>query len=175
MKIQDSLRFTPGHIHEKDGHSNEQLQRVMCGITHVRFIIHLAQKMQPNLLTFNYLQILPHRRPLPSAVQNAVKLILRPKKKTSLFSFFILVMNQLDAQNFFYNKFISCLYMFRAHVLIVRRSKLYHTASGIITTIGGRLVYRTATYRCDDTRCCIIQFWPPDDEHMVFETCRGMK
>ena len=31
------------------------------------------------------------------------------------------------------------------------------------------------TYRCDDTRGCIIQFWPPDDEHMVLETCRGMK
>jgi len=28
--------------------------------------------------------------------------------------FFILVINQLDAQNLFYNKFISCLYMFRA-------------------------------------------------------------
>ena len=26
-------------------------------------------------------------------------------------------------------------------------------------------VHRTATYRCDDTRCCVIQFWPPDDEH----------
>ena len=22
------------------------------------------------------------------------------------------------------------------------------------------------TYRYDDTRGCIIQFWPPDDEHM---------
>ena len=22
------------------------------------------------------------------------------------------------------------------------------------------------TYRCDDTRGCIVQFWPPDDEHM---------
>ena len=28
---------------------------------------------------------------------------------------------------------ISCLYMFRAHVLIIRRSKLHYTASGIIT------------------------------------------
>ena len=26
--------------------------------------------------------------------------------------------------------------------------------------------HRTATYRCDDTRGCIIQFWPPDNEHM---------
>ena len=40
----------------------------------------------------------------------------------------------------FYNKFISCLYMFRAHVLIIRRSKLHFTASGIVTPIGGRLV-----------------------------------
>ena len=32
--------------------------------------------------------------------------------------------------------FISCLYMFRAHTLIIRRSKFYYTASGIITPIG---------------------------------------
>ena len=44
--------------------------------------------------------------------------------------------------------FISCLYMFRAHVLIIRRSKLHYT------------------YGCDDTRGCVMQFWPPDDEHM---------
>ena len=49
---------------------------------------------------------------------------------------FISVFNQLDAQNLFHNKFISCLYMFRAHVLIIRRSKLHYTGSGIITSIG---------------------------------------
>ena len=27
-------------------------------------------------------------------------------------------------------------------------------------------VHGTATYRCDDTRDCIIQFCPPVDEHM---------
>ena len=55
-------------------------------------------------------------------------------------------------------------------VLIIRRSKLYYTASGIVTPVGGRPVHRlreevfsqpvhrTATYRCDDTRCCIMQF-----------------
>ena len=31
-----------------------------------------------------------------------------------LVSIFILVINQIDAQNLFYSKFISCLYMFRA-------------------------------------------------------------
>ena len=56
--------------------------------------------------------------------------------------------------------------MFRAHVLIVRRSKLYYTVSGTVTTIGDRPVHGTATYRCDDTRDCITQFCPPDDEHM---------
>jgi len=36
--------------------------------------------------------------------------------------------------------------MFRAHVLIIRRSKLHYTASGIFTPIGGRLVYVTVWY-----------------------------
>jgi len=29
-----------------------------------------------------------------------------------------------------------------------------------------QLVHGTATYMCDDTRGCVMQFWPPDDEHM---------
>ena len=32
--------------------------------------------------------------------------------------------------------FIACLYMFRAHVIIIRRTKLHYIASGIITPIG---------------------------------------
>ena len=68
--------------------------------------------------------------------------------------FLFLNSNQLDALNF-YNTFISSLHMFRAHVLIVMRAKIvlysiwYHHA-----------------YRCDVTRDCVIQFCPPDDEHM---------
>jgi len=27
-------------------------------------------------------------------------------------------------------------------------------------------VQEMATYRCDDTRGCVMQFLPPDDEHM---------
>ena len=50
--------------------------------------------------------------------------------------------------------------MFKEHVLIVRRSKLYYTASGIMPLglVLSQPVHRTATYRCDDTRGCIIQF-----------------
>ena len=33
--------------------------------------------------------------------------------------------------------------MFRAHVLIISRSKLHYTASGIITPVGGRLMHET--------------------------------
>ena len=36
---------------------------------------------------------------------------------------------------------------FEHHVLIVRRSKLYYTASGIITPLGGRPVHRLCTGR----------------------------
>jgi len=38
-------------------------------------------------------------------------------------------------------------------VLIIRRSKLYYTASGIITPVGGRPVHGTATHRM----CIIIK------------------
>ena len=47
-------------------------------------------------------------------------------------SIFVLIINQIDAQNLFYNKFISCLYMFRAlcayrqEVKIVLYSLWYH-------------------------------------------------
>jgi len=36
----------------------------------------------------------------------------------------------------------------------------YHHAYGWLS------VHVTATYRCDDTRGCAMQFWPPHDEHM---------
>ena len=43
--------------------------------------------------------------------------------------------NQLDALNFIMSLFRASAY-FENHVLIIRRSKLYYTASGIITPIG---------------------------------------
>ena len=51
--------------------------------------------------------------------------------------------------------------MFRALCAHHQRSKLYYTASGIVTPVGGHPVHR-----------CIIKF-SPDDEYIVFETCRG--
>ena len=75
-------------------------------------------------------------------------------------SIFISVINQLDAQNFCFT--ISLFHAptcFKHHVLIIRRSKLHYT-------VLSQPVRRTATYRCDVTRGCVMQFWPPDDEHM---------
>ena len=62
----------------------------------------------------------------------------RPVHRSSLT--IILVINKLNAQNI-----ISLLYAstcFEYYVLINRRSKLYYTASGIITPVGGRPVHR---------------------------------
>ena len=73
-------------------------------------------------------------------------------------SIFISVINQLDAQNFCFTVSLFHVYMFQAHVLIIRRSKLHYTASGIVTPIGDHLVHETATCSCDDTRCCVMQF-----------------
>ena len=60
--------------------------------------------------------------------------------------YFILAINQLDAQkiccaiSFFHAS--TC---FEHHVLIVRRSKLCYTNSGIITPVGGHPVHRLCT------------------------------
>ena len=88
-------------------------------------------------------------------------------------SVFILLFIQLDAQNLFNNKFISCLYMFRAlwahrqEVKILLYSIWCHHTCRWLS--GAHVLSQP-----DDTRCCIIQFWPPDDVHIVLETCRGI-
>jgi len=42
----------------------------------------------------------------------------------------------------FYNKFLYTSKLFQQYVLIIRRSKLYYTAFGIITAVGGTPVHR---------------------------------
>ena len=77
---------------------------------------------------------------------------------TVILSIFILVINKINAQNLFYNKFISCLYMFRApcshrqEVKIVLYSLWYHH------TYRWPSRAQVCTVRCDDTRGCITQF-----------------
>ena len=73
--------------------------------------------------------------------------------------------NQLDVLNFIISLFQASTW-FELMCSSSGGQKVYYTVSGVITPIGGRPVHGTATYRCDDTRGCIIQFCPPDDEHM---------
>jgi hypothetical protein len=82
----------------------------------------------------------------------------------------ILVITNLMHKILFYNKFIIRLYMFRAlcahhqDVKIVLYSIWYHqtcrwqSGAQVERIVFSQPVHRTATYRCDDTRCCIIQF-----------------
>ena len=64
--------------------------------------------------------------------------------------FFILVINQFDAQNLFYSKFISCLYMFRAscahrqEVKIVLYSLKYHHTE---TSVWSKVTKITKIYK----------------------------
>jgi len=48
----------------------------------------------------------------------------------------------------FYNKFIICLYVFRALCAHHQEVKLYYTASGIITLVGGRPVHESSLNLC---------------------------
>ena len=94
--------------------------------------------------------------PLPNSFTSS---LFSSSHALKVLKLFISVINQLDARHF-------CFTISLFHASIIRRSKLHYTASGIIAPIGGHLVHETATYRCDDTRGCVMQIWPPDDEHM---------
>ena len=81
-------------------------------------------------------------------------------------SIFILVINQLNAQNLFYSKFIIRLYIISSTMCsssggqncIIRPLVSSHLQVAVPCTVLSQGVHRTSTYRCDDTRCCIIQF-----------------
>ena len=51
-------------------------------------------------------------------------------------------------------------------MLIVRRLICTDSASGIVT------LSKPIT-ESDDTRCCINTIQPPDNEHIMLETCSG--
>ena len=65
---------------------------------------------------------------------------------------FISVINQLDAQNF----------CFTISLFHVSNTCAHHQE----VKIALHSIWYRHTYRCDDSRGCVMQFWPPDDEHM---------
>ena len=68
-------------------------------------------------------------------------------------------------------------------MLIIRRLNCIDAASGIaiLSKWLSRAQVETKLNLCtgqpltesDDTRCCINTIQPPDDEHIMLETCRG--
>ena len=70
----------------------------------------------------------------------------------------------------FYNKFIICLYMFRAlfahhqevktvlYSIWYRHTCRWPSGAQVDRRLLSQPVHRTATYNCYDTRCCIIKF-----------------
>ena len=71
-------------------------------------------------------------------------------------------------------------------MLIIRRLNCIDAASGIVTLsdwppgaqvereLSQPVHRRPLTESADDTRCCINTIHPPDDEHIMLETCRGL-
>ena len=104
------LKSDKNNRHLTYRYTNER-QWLVTGVTTVAFVLTVASVYMVamvTMITFFYVLLTVH------------------------LSVFILVINQLDAQNLFYNKFISCLYMFRApcanrqEVKIVLYSLWYH-------------------------------------------------
>ena len=56
-------------------------------------------------------------------------------------------------------------------MLIIRRLKCIDAASGMVTLSQWP---SGAQVESDHTRCCINTIQPPDDEHIMFETSRGL-
>jgi hypothetical protein len=71
---------------------------------------------------------------------------------------------------------------FEHYMLIIRRLDCINTASGIVTVCKLLVSAQSSLNLCtdqpfiesDDTRFCINTVYPPDDEHIVLETCGGM-
>jgi len=61
---------------------------------------------------------------------------------------------------------------FEHYMLIIRRLNCTDAASGIVLSVSGHQEQRVVTDWEDDTRCCINTIQPPDDEHIMLETCR---
>ena len=69
-------------------------------------------------------------------------------------------------------------------MLIIRRLKCIDAASGIVTLskwLSSAWVERELNLftgrpltDSDDTKCCINTFQPPDDEHIMLETCKEL-
>ena len=87
--------------------------------------------------------------------------------------------DQLDAHLLYFTiRSLQSSTCFEDYMLIIRRLNCIDAATGIVLPVSGRPVHlctgRPLT-EDDDTRCYINIIQPPDDEHGMPETCRGLK
>ena len=132
-----------------------------------KFNLHLSMtKIRGTLLDDRYTFLISSRSVL-LRLKNISDKFYRESKHESYFdvlltvhlSVFISVFNQLDAQNLFHNKFyfmplhVSSTCSHHQEVKIALHSLWYHHT------------YRWPS-RARVERGCVMQFWPPDGEHM---------
>ena len=96
----------------------------------------------------------------------------------------ILGNDQLDTQLFDFTIRLLCSSTcFEHYMLIIRRLNRTDAASGIVTLskwLSGAQVEFSLNLctgkplnESDNTRCCINTIQPPNDEHIMIESCRG--
>ena len=78
------------------------------------------------------------------------------------------VKTQLQLNKYYYY------YYYYYYMLIIRTLNCIDAASGIVTLnkFAVRCTGQPLT-ESDDTKCCINTIQPPDDEHIMLETCIG--
>ena len=124
-----------------------------------------------NIIAMTFLQaMLPTERlqrscfSLVNFIITLVLLFVKESKEINCENLFIyLNINQLDAINFIMS-------LFHASTCFEHMC----SSSGdqnctIQLLVSSHLQVYHHTWRCDDTRGCVVQFWPPDDEHMCSE------
>jgi hypothetical protein len=87
--------------------------------------------------------------------------------------------DQLDTQLLYFTiRLLWSSTYFEHHMLIIRRLNCIDAASGIVTLgkwlSGAQMCTGQPLTENDDNRCCINTIQPPDDEHIMLETCRGL-
>ena len=87
---------------------------------------------------------------------------------------------QLDAQIIIYSRNITFLYMFRAINAHLQEATLYtcsmwycHSLRAFV--VAGRYTHRPPRPLVEsETICHMYTMWPPEDEYLWLEACRGM-
>ena len=122
-------------------------------------------------ITSSCLSVCPHGASRLQLEELSRNLILQYLSKIYLF----ININQLDALNFIISLFQASTCFQHMCSSSGGQNRIIQSLVSSYYPIGGSPVHGTATYMCDGTRGCIIQFLPSWRWAHVLETCRGLK